>query len=105
MEYRKLRRASLYPCYIIRQKRIYINVIMEDKKPKLIDPIVNNPLVKKGKSFYNQVIPFVLGFVGLLVVILIIGLGALLAGRRWDPYWNPFKPHLHHSIQYHNFKN
>jgi len=36
--------------------------------------------------------PAILGILGLVVVLSIIGGGALLAGHVWNPSWNPFKP-------------
>ena len=44
---------------------------------------------KNGKGKFISITVAILGSV--IVIGLIIG-GALLASRRWDPTWNPFKP-------------
>jgi len=43
------------------------------------------------KSVKSKITSFILGIVGLLLVVLIIGIGALLASHEWNPPWNPFK--------------
>ncbi len=40
----------------------------------------------------NKVISVILAVLGLVIVILLIGGGAALAGHAWNPKWNPFKP-------------
>lgn len=49
----------------------------------------NNP--PKGKGFKGKVLPIILTSTGLAIVLLLIGVGALLASHTWDPSWNPFK--------------
>jgi hypothetical protein len=56
---------------------------MEEKNTS---PIHNSPDPKK-----SNVLSIVLGITGVFLVILIIGIGALLASHTWNPSWNPFK--------------
>lgn len=43
------------------------------------------------KNPKNKLLSVILGILGLVLVLLIIGVGALLAGHVWNPKWNPFK--------------
>ncbi|MFI5205873.1 MAG: hypothetical protein ACHQVK_02940 [Candidatus Paceibacterales bacterium] len=50
----------------------------------------NTPPPKKTKVFFGRMLSWTLGIAGIVVVVLIIGLGARLAGHVWNPKWNPF---------------
>ncbi len=39
----------------------------------------------------NKLISLIIAIIGLVVVILLMLGGAALAGRVWDPPWNPFR--------------
>ncbi len=52
-------------------------------------PKQNNP---KSNTFLGKVLYIIGTSAGLVVVLLVIGGGATLAGRVWDPEWNPFRP-------------
>ncbi len=54
--------------------------------PEEIKPVNIPP-----KMFKHKLLSWILGALGLLVVLAIIGLGALLASHTWNPSWNPFK--------------
>jgi hypothetical protein len=47
---------------------------------------------KNQKIFWGKIVSITLGVLGLVVVLAIIGGGAMLAGHVWNPAWNPFKP-------------
>lgn len=57
----------------------------------------NNQPQKTGRKLW----PVIISSTGLIVVILLIGVGAALAGRVWDPAWNPF--HSKNSRDNHSF--
>jgi len=59
----------------------------------------DNKEIKKNKVIFAKIISITLGVAGLVLVLLIIGVGALLAGRVWDPKWNPFKPPKERTTQ------
>lgn len=44
------------------------------------------------KNITSRVRALVVASAGLILVLLLIGGGAILAGRVWDPLWNPFRP-------------
>lgn len=50
------------------------------------------PPATRPRAFVRKLWSVILGISGLLVVSLLIGGGAILAGRVWDPEWNPFRP-------------
>ncbi|OGZ73744.1 MAG: hypothetical protein A2908_02920 [Candidatus Staskawiczbacteria bacterium RIFCSPLOWO2_01_FULL_38_12b] len=60
---------------------------MEEKNSK---PIQGQAEPKKNRVLFSNIISKILGISGVVLVILIIGLGALLAGHVWNPSWNPF---------------
>ncbi|MBX4200856.1 hypothetical protein KW786_01880 [Candidatus Parcubacteria bacterium] len=49
-----------------------------------------DPLTRKNLK--NRVLSWITASAGLIVILLLIGGGALLAGRVWDPLWNPLRP-------------
>ncbi|MSU60589.1 MAG: hypothetical protein EXS52_01585 [Candidatus Staskawiczbacteria bacterium] len=51
---------------------------MQDKSPRT-------------KTLINKFIPSIINVTGLVVVILLIIGGALLAGKKWNPKWDPFE--------------
>ncbi len=53
-------------------------------------PNAQDPLIKKNLK--SNLISWIAASAGLLVVVLLIGGGAMLAGRVWDPLWNPLRP-------------
>ncbi len=53
-------------------------------------PLTNNNQSEKSKIIFNKIVSLILGFLGIVVMIIIIGGGALLAGHFWNPPWNPF---------------
>ncbi len=60
---------------------------MEQEKKELhILPPYNVP-----KGFRSKVVSIMLASAGVIIVLLLIGVGALLAGHVWNPTWNPFK--------------
>lgn len=60
---------------------------MEEKNSKSTQSQVEP---KKNRVFFSNIMSRILGISGVVLVILIIGLGALLAGHAWNPSWNPF---------------
>ncbi|OGZ64731.1 MAG: hypothetical protein A3A98_01940 [Candidatus Staskawiczbacteria bacterium RIFCSPLOWO2_01_FULL_40_39] len=44
------------------------------------------------KNFTGKIVSITLAVTGLLIITSIIIGGALLASRKWDPTWNPFRP-------------
>ena len=50
-------------------------------------PIINANQAKKG----SKAMSLFLGMTGVIVMLVIICVGALLAGHIWNPSWNPFK--------------
>ncbi len=65
---------------------------MENKNtaPKSQNPPMNT--TPPGKNLKSNLISWIAGVAGLVVVLVLIGGGALLAGRVWDPLWNPLRP-------------
>ena len=56
----------------------------------------NNPIIKTS---VRNIISFAIGATGLAIVVgLIIG-GALLAGQKWNPTWDPFMRKTSQPIQ------
>ena len=51
----------------------------------------------KTKIFLNKIMPRILPITGIVLVVSIIGLGAILAGHVWDPSWSPFKKQPSHK--------
>ncbi len=52
----------------------------------------NNPLISPPKRFSGKILSIIGASAGLIVVLLLILVGSALAGRLWDPEWNPFRP-------------
>ncbi len=63
-----------------------------------MEEINKGNLVPQDKSHMAARVLSIIGAVAGLVVIigLIVG-GALLASRKWDPVWNPFRPKINHE--------
>ena len=61
---------------------------MEEPKNQNERPLSEN---KKSKTFWGRTISITIGVLGIVIVLVIIGGGALLAGHVWNPKWNPFK--------------
>ncbi len=66
--------------------------------------IPNKPEPKKWKLFISKTWSIILGISGLVIIMLIIGGGALLASHVWNPSWNPFGQHQDKGIKDKIFK-
>ena len=49
---------------------------------------------EEDKKPTSKTISLIIALVGLLIVLAIVLGGAMLAGRAWDPKWNPFRPKI-----------
>ena len=65
---------------------------MEEKDNQNTTSENNRITPKPKKIFKGKTLSAILAIFGLIVVISLIGIGAALAGRIWDPKWNPFRP-------------
>lgn len=50
--------------------------------------------MQTNQSKEVKIIQILSTIVGLIVISMLILGGSLLAGKRWDPRWNPFNPNI-----------
>ena len=61
---------------------------------------LNKPEPKKS----NKTLSIIFGILGLVIVLLIIGVGAMLASHAWNPSWNPFEQYKDKGLKEKIFK-